>query len=142
MLRQIRTCIMPLLHDYVSFDVIRICKYLFWKPFKFENLYQINMSSLFSSKRDYVMRKEYIYIYTDYLKYFSNSNVLENGFIYIYLYISFRFIVLFLDEKIADRQTNNLSIPPNGDCGWWNYYSVWVSCDKFLISKNVSFSTN
>ena len=74
------------------------------------------MSSLSSSKRDYVMRKEYIYIYTDYLKYFSNSNVLENGFIYIYLYISFRFIVLFLDEKIADRQTNNLSVPPNGDC--------------------------
>ena len=30
----------------------------------------------------------YIYIYTDYLKYFSNSNVLENGFIYIYIYIS------------------------------------------------------
>ena len=78
---------MPRLHDYVSFDVMHICKYLFLKPFKFENLYQINMSSLFSSKRDTVMRKEKkIYIYTDDLKYFSNSNVLENGFIYIFIY--------------------------------------------------------
>ena len=36
------------------------------------------------------MRKEkiYIHIYIDYLKYFSNSNVLENGYIYIYTYIS------------------------------------------------------
>ena len=46
--------------------------------------------SFLIKKRHYVMRKEYIYIYiyiyTDYLKYFSNSNVLENGFIYIFIY--------------------------------------------------------
>ena len=47
------------------------------------------MSTLFDEER----KKKYIYIYTYYLS-----------------------IVFFLDGKIADRQTNNLSISPNGDC--------------------------
>ena len=39
---------------------------------------------------------------------FLNSNISEIG-LYIYSYISFRFIVLILDGKTADRQTNNSS---------------------------------
>ena len=39
---------------------------------------------------------------------FLNSNISEIG-LYIYSYINFRFIVLILDGKTADRQTNNSS---------------------------------
>ena len=82
---------------------------------------------------------------------FLNSNISEIG-LYIYSYINFRFIVLILDGKIADRQTNNSSnslvqrrsLSRNFSISEADQTtkSVCVGCDKFLISNNFSFSTN
>ena len=82
---------------------------------------------------------------------FLNSNISEIG-LYIYSYINFRFIVLILDGKTADRQTNNSSNSLIQSKSFIQKFSisaadqttkgVCVGCDKFLISKNFSFSTN
>ena len=70
----------------------------------------------------------------------------------LYLYINLRSIVLFSDGKIADRQTNNssksliqsksLSRKFSISAADQTTKSVCVGCDKFLISKVFSFSTN
>ena len=110
--RQIRTCIRPRLHDNVSFDDIHICKYPFCKPFKFENIYQINIS-FFSYQKEtlwWEKKKTYIYIYRLFKIFFQLATFSKISlYIYIYLYINFRSIVLFLDGKIANGQTNNSS---------------------------------
>ena len=109
----------------------------------------------------------YIYIYVDHLKYFfqiaafSNIQTIFRKCCYwknilngkcLYLYINFRSIVLFSDGKIADRQTNNssksliqsksLSRKFSISAADQTTKSVCVGCDKFLISKVFSFSTN
>ena len=92
----------PCLHNYVSFDDIHIFKYPFLKTFQIwkciSNKYTF---SFLITKRHFVMRKENIYIYREYLIfYFQIATFFKMGYI---------FIVFFLDGKIADRQTNNSS---------------------------------
>ena len=134
MLRQIRTCIRPRLHDCVSFGSINICKYLFLKTFQiWKYISNKYIFSLLIKKRYFVMRKENIYI--EYFNIFFQIATFSKIGLYICLYINFRSIVLFSDGKIADRQTNNsfnsliqsrsfileILIPPNSDCSRSNH---------------------
>ena len=61
--------------------------------------------SFLIKKRHYVIRKEKIYIYTDYLKYFSNSNLLENGFIYIYISALDPLFYFWTGKLLIDKPT-------------------------------------